>query len=177
MIVSGPVPLFYYGFHLRGDLSAQAPVAWYDPFTTHTIQFITVGDNVKLEVLDWGGSGRPVVLLAGLGNTAHIFDDFAPSKLTPEMSTTGITRRGYGASSAPAPGNTNYSADRLGDDVIAAVDALKLERPVLVGHSHCRRGVEFHRITATRRSGWAYLPRRRVFPRLLRFFQALSASN
>src|SRR5258707_4207643 len=28
-------------------------------------------------VLDWGGSGRPVVLLAGLGFTAHVFDGFA----------------------------------------------------------------------------------------------------
>jgi pimeloyl-ACP methyl ester carboxylesterase len=44
----------------------------------------------------------------------------------------GITRRGYGASSAPAGG---YGADRLGDDVIAVLDALKLEKPVLVGHS------------------------------------------
>jgi pimeloyl-ACP methyl ester carboxylesterase len=29
----------------------------------------------------------------------------------------------------------NYDADRLGDDVLAVMDALKLERPVLVGHS------------------------------------------
>jgi len=43
-----------------------------------------VDDNVKLEVLDWGGTGRPLVLLAGLGNTAHVFDDFAP-KLTPQL--------------------------------------------------------------------------------------------
>jgi hypothetical protein len=43
----------------------------------HTIQFITVDKDVKLEVLDWGGSGRPLVLLAGNGNDAHIFDGFA----------------------------------------------------------------------------------------------------
>ena len=102
-------------------LSAQSP----------TVQFVTVDLNVKLEVLDWGGSGRPVVLLAGLGNTADVFDEFAP-KLTGEYHVYGITRRGFGASSAPASG---YSADRLGDDVLAVLDALKLERPVLVGHS------------------------------------------
>jgi non-heme chloroperoxidase len=28
-----------------------------------------------------------------------------------------------------------YSADRLGDDVLAVLDALKLYRPVLAGHS------------------------------------------
>jgi non-heme chloroperoxidase len=42
------------------------------------------------------------------------------------------TRRGYGASSAPASG---YSADQLGDDVLAVLDSLALTRPVLVGHS------------------------------------------
>jgi non-heme chloroperoxidase len=46
------------------------------------VQFITVGKNVKLEVLDWGGSGRPLVLLAGVGNTAHIFDKFATKLAT-----------------------------------------------------------------------------------------------
>jgi non-heme chloroperoxidase len=85
-------------------------------------------------VLDWGGSGRPLVLLAGSGNTAHIFDDFAP-KLSPEYHVYGITRRGYGTSSAPAPTAVNYMADRLGDDVLAVMDALKLTKPVLVGHS------------------------------------------
>ena len=112
------------------SLFAQQPVAWHDS-SPHTIQFVTVDDNVKLEVLDWGGSGRPLVLLAGLGSTAHTFDDFAP-KLTPEYHVYGITRRGFGASSAPASG---YSADRLGDDVLAVLDALKLDRSVLVGHS------------------------------------------
>jgi len=37
-----------------------------------------VDEDVKLEVLDWGSSGRCLVFLAGLGNTAHDFDDFAP---------------------------------------------------------------------------------------------------
>ena len=115
---------------LPGLLSAQQLAAWHDP-SPHTVQFVTVDKDVKLEVLDWGGTGRPVVLLTGLGDTAHTFDDFAP-KLTPEYHVYGITRRGYGASSAPASG---YSADRLGDDVLAVLDALKLDRPVLVGHS------------------------------------------
>jgi pimeloyl-ACP methyl ester carboxylesterase len=103
---------------------------WPDP-SPHSVQFIPVEEKVRLEVLDWGGKGRGVVLLAGLGNTAHVFDQFAP-KLTPAYHVYGITRRGYGASSAP---DTGYSADRLGDDVLAVIDALKLDRPVLVGNS------------------------------------------
>jgi non-heme chloroperoxidase len=113
---------------------ATKETAWTDP-SPHSTQFITVENNVKLEVLDWGGSGRPLVLLAGLGNTAHIFDKFAP-KLTATYHVYGITRRGFGASSSPSPSSdTAYSADRLGDDVLAVLDALKLSRPVLAGHS------------------------------------------
>jgi non-heme chloroperoxidase len=113
-----------------GRVFAQQPLPWHDS-SPHRVQFVIVEDNVNLEVLDWGGSGRPLVLLAGLGNTAHVFDDFAP-KLTSEYHVYGITRRGYGASSVPASG---YSADRLGDDVLAVLDVLKIDRPVLVGHS------------------------------------------
>src|SRR5215469_2134687 len=57
---------------------------------------ITVEERVRLEVLDLGGEGRPVVLLAGLGNTAHIFDEFAV-KLSGVHHVYGIATRGYGA--------------------------------------------------------------------------------
>lgn len=73
---------------------------WHDP-SQHKVQFVTVEDGVRLEVLDWGGTGRPIVLLAGLGYTAHVFDGFA-EKLTDSYHVYGITRRGYGASSRPA---------------------------------------------------------------------------
>jgi pimeloyl-ACP methyl ester carboxylesterase len=44
----------------------------------------------------------------------------------------GITRRGSGASGFSASEN---GVDRLGDDVLAVIDTLKLNTPVLVGHS------------------------------------------
>jgi non-heme chloroperoxidase len=113
---------------------ATKETEWAADSSPHSVQFITVEPNVKLEVLDWGGTGRPLVFLAGLGNTAHAFDKFAP-KLTATYHVYGITRRGFGLSSAPTPANGNYSADRLGDDVLTVIDSLKLNRPVLVGHS------------------------------------------
>jgi non-heme chloroperoxidase len=115
---------------LMVPLHSQQPPAWKDP-SPHITQFVTVDKNVRLEVLDWGGSGRPLVLLAGGGDTAHVFDDFAP-KLTPTFHVYGITRRGFGESGFSPEG---YGADRLGDDVLAVLDSLKLNRPVLVGHS------------------------------------------
>ena len=102
--------------------------------SSHQVFFVPVDKGVKLEVLDWGGVGRPVILLAGLGYDAHVWDKFAP-KLTAHYHVYGITRRGFGASSAPAPTDGNYSADRLGDDVLAVMDQLKLDKPVLVGHA------------------------------------------
>ena len=84
--------------------------------------------------MDWGGSGKPLIFLAGAGDTAHRFDGFAP-QFTTQHHVYGITRRASGASSQPAPANGNYSADHLGDDVLAVMKALQIDRPVLIGHS------------------------------------------
>jgi pimeloyl-ACP methyl ester carboxylesterase len=55
--------------------------------------------------------------------------------LVPACHVYAITRRGFGKSSAPTPDRENYSADRLGDDVLAVMGALKISMPVLAGHS------------------------------------------
>ena len=85
------VPIFF-----TATLFAQDSNGWHDS-SPHKVRFVTVDKDVKSEVLDWGGTGPPLVLLSGLGNTAHVFDDFAP-KLTAAYRVYGITRRGYGAS-------------------------------------------------------------------------------
>jgi hypothetical protein len=78
---------------------ATSQTAWRDP-SPHRMQLINTTNDIKLEVLEWGGSGRPLVLLTGRGNTAHIFDGFA-QKLNTAFHVYGITRRGSGASSTP----------------------------------------------------------------------------
>lgn len=98
----------------------------------HRVQFVTVRDGTRLEVYSTGGGlGPNIVLLAGSGNTAHIYDDFAP-KLTSFCHAYGITRWGFGASSRPESG---YSEQRLADDVIRVIDSLRIASPVLLGHS------------------------------------------
>lgn len=113
---------------------ASAKDLWVVDPSPHRAQFVQVEKGVKLEVLDWGGKGPAIVFLAGMGNSAHVFDALAP-KFTDKHHVYGITRRGWGASSVPAPTDENYDADRLGDDVLAVIDALKLNSPVVVGHS------------------------------------------
>src|SRR5215472_3321729 len=99
--------------------------------TALNTQFVEVQPDIKLEVLDWGGTGRNLVLLAGLGCTAHVFDSLGPN-LAEHYHVIGITRRGFGQSSAP---QTGYDPRRLGDDVVAVLDALHIADPVLIGHS------------------------------------------
>jgi non-heme chloroperoxidase len=69
-----------------------------------------------------------VVLLAGMGLSTHIFDDFA-ERLSEFCHVYGITRRGFGASSQPTVG---YDEQRRADDVLAVIDSLKLNAPVLM---------------------------------------------
>src|SRR5262249_47516713 len=75
---------------------ARQPVShWRDP-SPHAVRMVAV-NGIEVETLDWGGSGRPLVLLAGGGDTAHVFDDFA-TKLVGEFHVLAMTRRGFGAS-------------------------------------------------------------------------------
>jgi pimeloyl-ACP methyl ester carboxylesterase len=119
-------------------LVAQAAVAqpkptadaWTDP-TRHKAGFVNVTSTVRLHYLDFGGTGPTVLLLAGLGNTAHAFDDFAPA-LTDRYHVVALTRRGFGQSTHPPSG---YDTPRLVDDIRAAIQRLHLGRVILIGHS------------------------------------------
>ena len=44
--------------------AAQTVAEWRDP-SSHRATMVSVDREVTLEVLDWGGAGRPLVLLAG----------------------------------------------------------------------------------------------------------------
>jgi pimeloyl-ACP methyl ester carboxylesterase len=109
--------------------------AWSVENPLHRVQMVAVEAGVTLEVLDFGGTGRPLLFLPGLGRTAHDFDELA-KHFTKTHHVLGVTRRGFGNSAAPEPGAANYSATRRGRDVLAVMAALKLERPVLAGHSY-----------------------------------------
>src|ERR1700722_3749591 len=72
---------------------AKRVPATYVDSSPQSVQMVTVEKDVQLEVLNWGGSGETVILLSGLGNTAHVWDDFAPL-LARRHHVIGITRRG-----------------------------------------------------------------------------------
>jgi pimeloyl-ACP methyl ester carboxylesterase len=110
---------------------------WRDP-SPHVVKSVPVDTDVQLEVLDWGGSGPALVLLAGGGATAHQYDDFAPA-LTARYRVVGVTRRGHRGSSAASGG---YGVARLAEDVLRVMDAVGVTNPVVIGHSFA--GEEMH---------------------------------
>jgi pimeloyl-ACP methyl ester carboxylesterase len=97
----------------------------------HRSAMVRVAPDVRLHYLDFGGQGPVIVFLAGLGNTAHAFDDFAP-RFTDRFHCIALTRRGFGESDHPPDG---YDTPRLVEDIRAALDTLGLGRVTLVGHS------------------------------------------
>jgi pimeloyl-ACP methyl ester carboxylesterase len=121
---------------------AGAPAACVDT-TPHKEQFVAVAPNVKLQIIDWGGTGETMVLLGGLGDNAHVFSQFA-FQWTNHFHVIGITRRGYLPSSQPSDG---YDVPTRVADDIAVFDALNISKAVLVGHSVA--GSELSALAAT----------------------------
>lgn len=115
-------------------LLPQAGAPWRDP-SPHEVRFVTVDASVRLEVLDWGGTGRPV-LFVGCYLSGHVYDDVAP-KLTDAFRVLAVTRRGVGASDRPP---TGYDPQRRADDILEVIGTLGLAKLVLVGHS-CGGGI------------------------------------
>lgn len=113
---------------------AQSLAQWHDP-SPHQIRFVTVDAGVRLEVLDWGGVGRPVVFV-GCYLTAHVYDNIAP-KLTDQFHVYAVTRRGVGVSDRPA---TGYDPGRRSADILEVIRALDMRKPILVGDS-CGGGI------------------------------------
>jgi pimeloyl-ACP methyl ester carboxylesterase len=92
----------------------------------------TVDNNgVRIAVRDYGGAGRPAVLVhGGPGQNLAAWDDFAPT-LTPELHALALDVRGNGASDDAA----DYSWPALVSDIHAVIEGLRLPSPLLVGHS------------------------------------------
>jgi non-heme chloroperoxidase len=98
--------------------------------TTYPVKYINGSSNNRLEVLDWGGKGKALLFLSGLGNTAHVFADFAP-RFRDIFHVYGLTRRGFGSSSQEA----SYDRKTLAADILAVIDSLHIDKVILIGHS------------------------------------------
>ena len=118
-----------FGAVLSIAMLALAAAQWRDP-SPHEVRMVTVDRGTHLEVLDWGGSGRPV-LFVGCYLTAHVYDNIAP-KLTDGFHVYAVTRRGVGASDHPP---TGYDPQRRADDIFEVITTLGMQKPILIGNS------------------------------------------
>src|SRR5712691_4119546 len=93
-------------------------------------------NGLRLHYLAWGESfsGSTIVLIHGVGSSAHIWDLTGP--LLAERAGTRVValdQRGHGESEQPSSG---YDFPSVVDDLLGFLDALEITRPaVLVGHS------------------------------------------
>ena len=93
-------------------------------------EWVTV-DGLSFHYRDWGGSGRPLVLLHGLASTCHIWDMVAPM-LAEDHAVIALDQRGHGESAKP---NHGYDFASLSRDVLGVIEQRGGDAPVLVGHS------------------------------------------
>ncbi|MBV9236833.1 MAG: alpha/beta fold hydrolase [Xanthobacteraceae bacterium] len=77
------------------------------------------------------GRGAPLLLIAGLGGTADFWAPLRPL-LRDEFELVLFDHRGTGRSDRPSGG---YSVQRIAADALAIMDALRIERAHVVGHS------------------------------------------
>jgi pimeloyl-ACP methyl ester carboxylesterase len=95
-------------------------------------EHVVVRDGVRLACRDWGEPGQqPIVLLHGLAGHAGEWDVPA-RRLSDSYRVVAVDQRGHGASERH-PRDVSRAAYVA--DVIAVVDQLALQRPVLVGQS------------------------------------------
>src|SRR5215510_5858019 len=93
-------------------------------------QFVHV-NGIRINYLDWGGHGPPLVMIHGLGDSPHIFDELAPL-LRSRFHVYAYARRGHGHSDSPEGG---YDLTTLTEDLRSFLDSLRIPRADLLGWS------------------------------------------
>lgn len=111
-----------------GSPPVAETATWTDrsPHTVGTVQ----ANGVALNYLDWGGTGPALVLIHGLGDSPHVWDDLAPL-LTRDFRVVAYARRGHAHSGMEGP----YDNATLTDDLRGLVDSLHIDRANLLGWS------------------------------------------
>ncbi len=88
-------------------------------------------NDLRFHYRDWGGEGRPMVLLHGLASNARIWDLVAPA-LAQHFRGLALDQRGHGLTDVPGDG---FDFPTVVRDLHAFIETLDLQRPILVGHS------------------------------------------
>jgi pimeloyl-ACP methyl ester carboxylesterase len=94
------------------------------------IEGFVAANGVRLQYLDWGHNGPALILVHGLGDNPHKFDDLAPA-FTDRFHVIAYARRGAGGSEARGP----YDVETLSEDLRSLMDALGIAKADFAGQS------------------------------------------
>src|SRR5690349_1366209 len=89
--------------------------------------------GVEIVWHDLGGSGEPVLLCHATGFHARVWEPVAAHLAAAGFHCYAFDERGHGDS--PTPPGRDFSWNHMGDDVLAVLDDIGLERAFGVGHS------------------------------------------
>jgi len=87
-------------------------------------------NGVRLQYLDWGGTGDGLVLIPGSGNPPHVYDEIAP-QFTDQFRVLSYARRGDVRSEDAGP----YDVDTMVEDLRQFLDHFGITKAHLVGWS------------------------------------------
>ncbi|MDQ1426431.1 MAG: lipase, partial [Acidimicrobiaceae bacterium] len=95
-------------------------------------EHVRVTDDVTLVVRRHDGDGRPFLLVHGLASNARLWDGVADHLAAADHAVVTVDQRGHGQSSKPDHG---YDFATVVADLVALIDALDLDRPIVAGQS------------------------------------------
>ena len=122
---------------IAADPTSKEDARWrpsQSAWTTHTV---TGGGGLRLHVREWGEpDGPPILFIHGWSQNHLCWARQYESPLADEFRLVAFDLRGHGMSEAPLEPEHYTDGALWADDVAAIVDALGLDRPVLVGWSY-----------------------------------------
>lgn len=116
------------------NLTGLGATGWIDRLATPRKQALAIelelasGESIAVQIV---GQGRPVLMIHGLGGSHHDWDD-ALQTLAAQHQVHTFDLLGHGAR---AGGRTAPTLAQMAQDVADVIATLRLQRPVLVGHS------------------------------------------
>ena len=87
--------------------------------------------GLQFHYREFSKRGAPLIFLHGLASQAHMFDKVAPL-LAHHLHVIAFDQRGHGESAKPSNG---YDFANVTQDLVALLDALKIKRAIVAGHS------------------------------------------
>ncbi len=112
------------------DVARHGPPCYGPPVAEYAERFFRSG-SLRIHVRDWGDTALPpLVIVHGLRDHSHSFDDLARG-LVDRFHVLALDLRGHGDSET----TPYYAFGHFALDLHNLIRALRLERPIIIGHS------------------------------------------